>query len=81
MSVREISEAEFESTLVDPDDIVLLEFNEETGAIQEDGWIDIDQEDRELIGEDFLNALIHSNKERIYGLADNGTTYYVFERI
>ena len=45
MSVKEISEAEFESTLVDPDDIVLLEFNEETGVIREDGWIDIDQED------------------------------------
>ena len=81
MSVREISEEEFESTLIDPDNIVLLELNEETGVIREDGWIDIDQEDWELIGEDFLNALICTNKERIYGLADNGTTYYVFERV
>lgn len=81
MSVREISEAEFESTLIDPDNIVLLELNEETGVIREDGWINIDQEDRELIGEDFLNALICTNRERIYGLADNGTTYYVFERV
>ena len=81
MSVREISEEEFESTLIDPDNIVLLELNEETGVIREDGWIDIDQEDWEPIGEDFLNALICTNKERIYGLADNRTIYYVFERV
>ena len=41
--MREISEAEFESTLINPDSIVLLELNEKTGVVREDGWIDINR--------------------------------------
>ena len=77
---HEISESEFNEANYGRDDAICLEYDEFTGTIRENGYVDIDQEDEEIIGRAFIDSFIDSGKEIAWGRNDESDTNYEFTR-
>ena len=77
---HEISEKEFDDVTFGRDDTISLEYDEHTGIIREDGYIDLDQEDEGIIGRDFINSVIDSGKDIAWGRDEERDVNYEFTR-
>ncbi len=79
-SAYEVSEKEFEELTFGRNDTVCLSYDEHTGIINEDGYVDLDREDEDFIGRDFINSLIDSGKTIAWGRDEETDTNYEFTR-
>lgn len=77
---REITEAEFDELSEGRDDTISLEYDEYTGVICENGYVNLDREDEDFIGRKFIDTLIDSGKEIAWGRNDETDTNYEFTR-
>lgn len=78
--VYEITEDEFDEFNWGRDDSILLEYDEYTGIICEDGYSDLDEEDINLIGKTFIDDFIDSGKDIAWGRNDATDTNYEITR-
>ena len=76
----EVSEQEFDELTLDRDDTVYLSYDEHTGIINENGYVDLDKHDEDFIGRDFIDSLIDSGKSIAWGRDDETDTNYEFTR-
>lgn len=79
-SAYEVSEKEFDELVDGRDDTVFLSYDEHTGIINEDGGANLDRDDEDFIGRDFIDALIDSGKSIAWGRDDETDTNYEFTR-
>ena len=84
MSIRygtyEITEEQFDEFNWGRDDAMLLEYDEYTGLICENGYINLDEEDIDLIGRTFIDNFIDSGKDIAWGRNDATDTNYEITR-
>ena len=79
-SAYEVSEQEFDELTADREDTVHLSYDEHTGVINENGYVDLDRDDEDFIGRSFIDALIDSGKSIAWGRDDETDTNYEFTR-
>lgn len=77
---HEISEQEFDNLTYGRDDTVCIEYDRTTGILKEDGYIELDREDEELIGQDLINSFIDGDKDIMYAHNDKLDINYEFTR-
>lgn len=84
MSIRygtyEITEEQFDEFNWGRNDAMLLEYDEYTGLICENGYINLDEEDIDLIGRTFIDNFIDSGKDIAWGRNDATDTNYEITR-
>lgn len=75
-----VTEYEFKELINDGDDTVFLEYDRSTGILTEDGYIELDGEDEEIIGKELINSFIDGDSDTMYARNDKLGINYEFTR-
>jgi len=75
-----VTESEFEELINDRDDTVCIEYDRSTGILTENGSIELDGEDEEIIGKKLINSFIDGDSDVMYARNDKLGINYEFTR-
>lgn len=76
-----VTESEFEELINNGDDIVFIEYDSETGALTENGCIELEDVDKEIIGKDIINSFIEGDSDIMHARNERLGINYEFTRI
>lgn len=75
-----VTESEFEELINDRDDTVFVEYDRATGTLVENGYIELDDEDEEIIGKNLINSFIDGDSDIMYARNERLDINYEFTR-
>lgn len=75
-----VTESEFEELINNRDDIVFIEYDRSTGILTENGDIELDDEDEEIIGKELINSFIDGYSDIMYARNERLGINYEFTR-
>jgi hypothetical protein len=72
---------EFEELINDVDDTVCIVYNRSTGILTENGSIELDDVDEEIIGKELINSFIDGDSDIMYARNERLGINYEFTRV
>ena len=75
-----VTESEFDELINGRDDTVFIEYDRATGTLTENGCIELDNEDEEIIGKNLINSFIDGDIDIMYARNDRLDINYEFTR-
>jgi len=75
-----VSESEFTELIDGRDDTVFIEYDRTTGILKESGHLELDNEDEEIIGKEFINSFIDGDSDIMYARNEKLDINYEFTR-
>ncbi|MBW6475008.1 MAG: hypothetical protein K0B14_17915 [Anaerolineaceae bacterium] len=77
---HKVTESEFEELINDRDDTVFIEYDRTTGNLIENGGIELDSEDEEIIGKHLINSFIDGDSDIMWARNERLDINYEFTR-